>query len=99
MCVCDMAVCQNQWYHFGVGAPPSLVYFSGDWDVHWGYGLLTHGYMVAVVLELGPLCQMVGTRQKPESRRCSLMLTADLKHGGDCGLVGIDHCWKGTSPY
>ena len=21
------------WYHFGVGAPPSLVYFSGDWDV------------------------------------------------------------------
>ena len=25
---------QNQWYNFGVGAPPSLVYFSGDWDVH-----------------------------------------------------------------
>ena len=24
---------QNQWYHS----------FSGDWDVHWGYGLLTHG--------------------------------------------------------
>ena len=24
--------------HFGVGAPPILVYFSGDWDVHWGYG-------------------------------------------------------------
>ena len=20
-----------------------LVYFSGDWDVHWGYGLLTYG--------------------------------------------------------
>ena len=19
------------------------LYFSGDWDVHWGYGLLTHG--------------------------------------------------------
>ena len=32
-----------QWYHFGVGAPPILVYFSGDWDVHWGYGILTHG--------------------------------------------------------
>ena len=28
--------CQNQWYHFGVGAPPILVYFSGDWDIHWG---------------------------------------------------------------
>ena len=30
---------QNQCYHFGVGAPPSLVYFSLDWDVHWGYEL------------------------------------------------------------
>ena len=34
-----MAVGQNQWYHFGVGAPPILVYFSWDWDVHWGYDL------------------------------------------------------------
>ena len=25
------------WYHFGVGTP-LLVYFSWDWDVHWGYG-------------------------------------------------------------
>ena len=38
-----VAVGQNQWYHFGVGAPPILIYFSGDWDVHWGYGILTHG--------------------------------------------------------
>ena len=30
---------QKQWYHFGLGAPPILVYFSGDWDVHWGYDL------------------------------------------------------------
>ena len=30
-----LAVGQNQWYHFGVGAPPILVYFSGDWDVYW----------------------------------------------------------------
>ena len=37
---------QNQWYHFGVGAPPSLVHFSGDWDVHWGYFFfLTHGHV------------------------------------------------------
>ena len=36
----DMAVGQNQWYHFGVGASPILVYFSGDWD-------LTHGHMEA----------------------------------------------------
>ena len=32
----EMAVGQNQWYHFGIGAPPILVDFSGDWDVHWG---------------------------------------------------------------
>ena len=36
---CHVAVGQKQWYHFGVGAPPILVYFSGDWDVHWGYGI------------------------------------------------------------
>ena len=40
-----MAVGQNQWYHFGVGAPPILVFFSGDWDVDWGYGILTHGHI------------------------------------------------------
>ena len=32
----NLAVGQHQWYHFGVGAPPILVYFSGDWDVHGG---------------------------------------------------------------
>ena len=36
----------NQWYHFGIGAPPILAYFSGDWDVHWGVtGVLTHGHL------------------------------------------------------
>ena len=30
---------QNQWYKFGVDAPPILVLFSGHWDVHWGYDL------------------------------------------------------------
>ena len=37
-----LAVGQNQWYDFGVGAPPILFYFSRDWDVHYGYGILTH---------------------------------------------------------
>ena len=37
-----MAVGQNQWYHFGAGAPPILVYFSGD---SLGYGVLTHGHI------------------------------------------------------
>ena len=41
-----MAVGQNQWCHFGVGAPPILAYFSGNWDVHWGYKILTHGHIV-----------------------------------------------------
>ena len=29
----------NQWYHFGIGAPPILDYLCGGWDVHWGYDL------------------------------------------------------------
>ena len=33
------AVGHNQWYQFGVGAPPMLVFFGGDWDVHWGNDL------------------------------------------------------------
>ena len=52
---CYMAVSQNQWYHFGVGAPPVLVYFSGDWDVHWGYGLLTHGHVYIYIFPLVPV--------------------------------------------
>ena len=32
----QLAVGQHQWYHLGVGEPPILVYFSWDWDVHWG---------------------------------------------------------------
>ena len=32
----------------GVGAPLILVYFSGDWDVHQRYGILTHGQFYAV---------------------------------------------------
>ena len=35
----NMAVGQKQWYYFRIGAPPILVYFGGDWDVHWGYDL------------------------------------------------------------
>ena len=34
-----VAMVQNQWYHFEIGAPLIVVYFSGDWDVHWGTGL------------------------------------------------------------
>ena len=43
----EMAVGQNQWQHFGVGEFTTHVrtYFSGDWDVHWGYGILPLGQM------------------------------------------------------
>ena len=42
-----MAVGQNQWYHFGVGEFTThfRTYSSGDWDVYWGCGVLTHGQM------------------------------------------------------
>ena len=33
-----MGVGQNQWYHFGVGGPPILVYFIGDWVFTGGTG-------------------------------------------------------------
>ena len=37
----EVAMVQNQWYHFGIGAPPILVYFGGggiESDVHSGTG-------------------------------------------------------------
>ena len=48
-----MAMVQNHWYHFGIGAPPAhFSRFFGDWDVHWGYGTFVrkiknkkHGHM------------------------------------------------------
>ena len=51
-----MAEGQNQWYHFGIGTPPILVIFSGDWDVHWGYGLLTHGHIGCSNQERSLIC-------------------------------------------
>ena len=36
--------------HFGVGAPPILVCFREDWEVHWGYDLdfdpWPHGFIL-----------------------------------------------------
>ena len=46
----DVAVGQHQWYHVGVGAPPILVYFSGNWDVDWEYGVLTHSHVCGLSL-------------------------------------------------
>ena len=51
----------GQWYHFGQGAPPIFVYFSGDWDVHWIYGILSHGHLV--------LCPPISGRSSEETIR------------------------------
>ena len=41
--------------HFRVGEITThfRTYFSGDWDVHWGYGILTHGHVFGVKDETG----------------------------------------------
>ena len=71
-----MAVGQHQWYTLGVGAPPILVYFSGDWD-DWGYGVLTHSHVST---------PMIGTLHiKREASMAMTRLATSLGHweGGD----------------
>ena len=70
----DMAVGQNQWYDFGVGAPPILVYVSGDWDVHWGY--LTHGHIG------------IWTEELSVSYDSSMSTLPPSPAGSEIGLVG-----------
>ena len=39
-----MATVQNQWYHFGIGCATHFgTYFSVDWNVPCGNGVLTRG--------------------------------------------------------
>ena len=49
-----MAVGQNQWYYFGVGAPPILVYFSGGLGCSLGgtIWILTHGHIEKIIADL-----------------------------------------------
>ena len=54
---------QNQWCHFGVGAPPILIYLSWDWDVHWGYGILTHGQPLCLIF--APCIKVLAADYKP----------------------------------
>ena len=68
-----MAVGQNKWYHFGVGAPPILVYFSRNWDVHWGLtGTLTHGHILPPPSP--PPCHRLKVRREAPS----LLLTSSI---------------------
>ena len=68
--------------HFGVGAPP-IFHFSGDWDVHWEYGVLTHSHMGdlwwtllgiceegAVLMGVSTLAQEKKEAPGPLSQRC-----------------------------
>ena len=32
-------------------------YFGGDWDIHWGYGLLTHGHVLKQLFWWSTPCQ------------------------------------------
>ena len=58
------AVGQNPWYHFGVGAPPILVYFSGDLDFHWGCGILTPMAIFPWIIRLAPLTSARGASRR-----------------------------------
>ena len=42
-----------------------LVYFSGDWDVHWGYGIWTHGQIAR-----NSIADSACPAGRPASRRC-----------------------------
>ena len=80
-----LAVGQHQWYDFGVGASPVLVYFSGDWDVHWGItGVLTHSRFPDSLAVL-PACFFPGaTGASALGRGCG-----DLRKRSGVGLSGM----------
>ena len=74
-----MAVGQNKWYHFGVGAPPILVFFSGDWDVHWECGILTHGQMAT--LSFGKQTLLGSILQPPPEGYCKKRVYVPMQLG------------------
>ena len=52
-------------FHFGVGTTHFRTYFSGDWDVHWGYGILTHSHIWLRIFKWRASSQMVGGHTAP----------------------------------
>ena len=46
MCLTSNGCGSKPMLPFWGSAPPILVYSSWDWDVHWGYGILTHSQIV-----------------------------------------------------
>ena len=51
-----MAVGQNQWYHFGIGAPPILVHFSG-------WIRMSAGGTIGVLIRSRASCSLLFSRQ------------------------------------
>ena len=67
----DLAVGQHE-YHFGVGEFTThfRTYFSGDWDVHWGYGLLIHSQFERPGFRMNPAWGFGGFRGRNRGRYC-----------------------------
>ena len=79
-----MAVGQN---HFGIVAPPISVHASGDWNVHWEYGVLTHGHMHIHMVHYASARFRSFNKPMAASSSC---LAASFSRGSSTG--------KGTSP-
>ena len=64
----------------GVGAPPILAYFSGDRDVHWGHGILTHRHIFFISSEQTPMgaCLIVASTPGRSCRLWSLTSICQL---------------------
>ena len=77
--------------HFGVGAARMLVYFSGEWDVHWGYGLLTHDHVCSIRLE-----DLKGWPSRPGGlpTKSSCGRTRDVRYGPNSWQTLVS--WEGS---
>ena len=76
----NMAVGQNQGTILGsVNSPPILVYFSGDWDVHWWYGNSTQGHICGLFIK-SLIYPPLGSREPG----CPLELWALPRWGTGC---------------
>ena len=98
-----MAVGQHQWYHFGVGAPPILDYFSGDWDVRWGYGVLTHGHTYIFIVSQGA-ASTIRRRRWLSAWKCFAELSATRWQATSAAsllgvqYLGLSQPWGRSSP-
>ena len=70
----NVAVGQHQWYQFGGFRCTThfRTYFSGDWDVRWGYGVLTHSHVFEWIRLLnsnaGFVCQAMQKLRRPPAK-------------------------------